>query len=100
MVLIYSTEIYFLGYYCIRPISTQENFPQKKTFVKCDLSDTNFPWEKNFEVENVQLLTMTFSENFLYVENFLEGNGPLGFKCQQTQTVRPRIAIVRNFGFY
>jgi hypothetical protein len=36
------------------------------------LADTNFPWEKNFEVENFQLLTMIFSENFLSVEIFLD----------------------------
>jgi hypothetical protein len=36
------------------------------------LADTNFPWEKKFEVEDVQLLTMIFSENFLSVEIFLE----------------------------
>jgi hypothetical protein len=36
------------------------------------LADTNFPSEKNFEVENFQLLTMMFSENFLSVEIFLE----------------------------
>jgi hypothetical protein len=36
------------------------------------LADTNFPSEKNFEVENFRLLTMIFSENFLSVENFLE----------------------------
>ena len=36
------------------------------------LADTNFPPEKNFEVENFQLLTMIFSENFLSVEIFLE----------------------------
>jgi hypothetical protein len=55
-----------------RLISTQENFSQKENFVKCDLVDTNFPSEKNFEVENFQLLTMIFSENFLSVEIFLE----------------------------
>ena len=36
------------------------------------LADTNFPSEKNFEVENFQLLTMIFSENFLSMEIFLE----------------------------
>jgi hypothetical protein len=36
------------------------------------LADTNFPLEKNLEVENFQLLTMTFLENFLSVEIFLE----------------------------
>jgi hypothetical protein len=36
------------------------------------LADTNFPSEKHFEVENFQLLTMIFSENFLSVEIFLE----------------------------
>jgi hypothetical protein len=34
------------------------------------LADTNFPSEKNFEVENFQLLTMIFWENFLSMENF------------------------------
>ena len=52
-------------------ISTPENFPQKENFVKCDLADTNFPSEENFEVENFQLLTMIFSQNFLSVEIFL-----------------------------
>jgi hypothetical protein len=46
VVLIYSTEIYFLGYYCIRPISTQKNFPQKKTFVKCDCPTQIFRGKK------------------------------------------------------
>jgi hypothetical protein len=32
------------------------------------VADTNFPSEKNFEVENFQLLTMIFSENFLSVQ--------------------------------
>jgi hypothetical protein len=36
------------------------------------LADTNFPSEKNFEVENFQLLIMIFSENFLSVEIFLD----------------------------
>jgi hypothetical protein len=36
------------------------------------LADTNFPSEKNWEVENFQLLTMIFSENFLSLETFLE----------------------------
>jgi hypothetical protein len=36
------------------------------------LAATNFPSEKNFEVESFQLLTMIFSENFLSVEIFLE----------------------------
>ena len=36
-----------------------------------DLWNT-IPKEKNFEVENFQLLTMIFSEHFLSVENFLE----------------------------
>jgi hypothetical protein len=42
----------------LRHISTQENFPQKENFVKCD---TQFTSEKNFEVENFQLLTRRFS---------------------------------------
>jgi hypothetical protein len=32
---------------------------------------TDFPSEKNFEVENFQLLTMIFSQHFLSVEIFL-----------------------------
>ena len=40
--------------YELRPISTKENFPQKEN------------------VENFQLLTMIFSENFVSVEIFLE----------------------------
>ena len=40
------------------------------------VADTNFPSEKNFEVENFQLLPMTFRENFLSVEISLSGNGP------------------------
>jgi hypothetical protein len=48
--------------YILRPISTQENFPRKKKFVKCD-------WPTQiFQVENFQFLTMIFSENFLSVE--------------------------------
>ena len=47
----------------LRPISSQENFPQKENFAKYDWST---------QVENFQLLTMIFSENFLSVEIFLE----------------------------
>jgi hypothetical protein len=36
------------------------------------LAETNLTSEKNLEVENFQLLTMIFSENFLSVEIFLE----------------------------
>jgi hypothetical protein len=36
------------------------------------LADTNLSSEKNFEVENFQLLTMIFSENVVSVEIFLE----------------------------
>jgi hypothetical protein len=60
----------------LKPISTQNDFPQKEIFCKIWLADTNFPSEKKFEVENVQLLTMTFSENVLSVEKmFRSGNG-------------------------
>ena len=45
------------------------------------LADTNFPSEKNFEVENFQLLTMIFSENFLSVEIFLEWKWALKGSC-------------------
>ena len=47
-------------------------FSTERTFCKVWLADTNFLSEKNFEVENFQLLTMTFSENFLTAEIFLE----------------------------
>jgi hypothetical protein len=43
-------------------------FSAERKFCTIWLADTNFPSEKNFEVEKVQLLTMTFSENFLSVE--------------------------------
>ena len=56
----------------LRPISNQENFPQKENFVKFDWPTQIFRRKKNFEVENFQLLTMIFSENFLSVEIFLE----------------------------
>jgi hypothetical protein len=36
------------------------------------LADTDFPSEKNFEVENFELLTMIFAVNILSVEMFLE----------------------------
>jgi hypothetical protein len=43
--------------------------PQKENFVKCDWPTQIF---RRFEVENFQLLTMIFLENFLSVEIFLE----------------------------
>jgi hypothetical protein len=52
-------------------------FSAERKFCKMWLADTNFPSEKNFEVENFLLLTMTFSENFLLWKFFLSGNGPL-----------------------
>ena len=52
------------------PISTQVNLPQKENFVKCDWPTPIF--RKNFEVENYQLLTMIFLENFLSAEIYLE----------------------------
>ena len=60
----------------LRTISTQENFPQKENFVKRD-----FPSENNYEVENFQLLTVMFSENFLSVEIFLEWKWAFGLHC-------------------
>jgi hypothetical protein len=54
-------------YRLLRPISTQENFPRKENFVKCDWPTQIF---RNFEVENFQLSTMIFLENFLSVEFF------------------------------
>jgi hypothetical protein len=48
-------------------------------FVKCDWPTQIFRGKKIFEVENFQLLTMIFSENFLSVEIFLCGNEPLRF---------------------
>ena len=47
-------------------------FSAERKFCKMWLADTNFPVGKNFEVENFQLLTMIFSENFSSVEIFLE----------------------------
>jgi hypothetical protein len=48
-------------------------FSAERKFCKMWLADTNFSSEKNVEVEKIlQLLTMTFSENFLSVEIFLE----------------------------
>jgi hypothetical protein len=44
------------------------------------LADTNFPSEKNFEVENFQLLTeWYFRKICLSVEIFRQWNGPLDF---------------------
>jgi hypothetical protein len=56
----------------LRPISTQENLPQKENFVQFDWLTQIFRRKKKFEVENFPLLTMIFSENFLSMENFLE----------------------------
>jgi hypothetical protein len=53
------------------PFSLRKIFRRKKSFVKCDWPTQIFRREKNFEVENFQLL-MIFSENFLSVEIFLE----------------------------
>ena len=47
-------------------------FSAERKFCKMWLADTNFPSEKNFEVENFQLLTMIFSENSLSLEIFPE----------------------------
>jgi hypothetical protein len=47
----------------LRPISTQENFPQKQNFVKCD-------WPTHFVGK--KFLKKNIFENFLSVENFLE----------------------------
>jgi hypothetical protein len=56
-------------------------FSAERKFCKMWLADTNFPSEKNFEVENFQLLTMIFSENFLSVEIFLERKWALKGSC-------------------
>ena len=63
--------------YCIGPelfplrlISTQENFPRKEKFVKCDWPTQIFRRKKILKL--FQLLTMIFSENFLSVEIFLQ----------------------------
>jgi hypothetical protein len=40
----------------LRPISTQENFPQKENFVQFDWLTQISRRKKNFEVENFQLL--------------------------------------------
>ena len=54
----------------LSPISTQENFPQKENFVKCDWPTQIFRRKKILKLKNFRLLTMIFSENFLSVENF------------------------------
>jgi hypothetical protein len=54
-------------------------FSAGREFCKILLACTNFRSEKNFEVENFQLLTMIFSENFLSVEIFLERKWALKF---------------------
>jgi hypothetical protein len=56
---------------CLRPISTQGNFSGKKNFQNVTGRHKSSVG-KNVEVENFQLLTMTFSEHFLSVEIFLE----------------------------
>jgi hypothetical protein len=53
-------------------ISTIGKFSTERKFCRMWLADTNFPWETKFDVENFQLLTMIFSENFLSVEIFLK----------------------------
>ena len=68
--------------YCMRTSVWEEqfrtflflaHFHSEENFVKCDsVTDTNFPSENHFEVENFQFLTMIFSENFLSVDIFLE----------------------------
>jgi hypothetical protein len=54
------------GKFPLRKISTEGKF------CKMWLANTDFPSEKNFEVENFELLTMIFAENILSVEMFLE----------------------------
>jgi hypothetical protein len=50
------------------------------------LADTNYPWEKNFEIENFQLLTMIFSENFLSVEMGLNYPTMVGSEIKLTKS--------------
>ena len=59
------------------------------------LADTNFPSEKNFEVENFQLLTI-FSENFLSVEIFLEWKWAL-ITLLDVQVIEPIYTAYNGF---
>jgi hypothetical protein len=63
--------VFLANFELVQIFSTQEKFSAERKFCKRWLADTNFPSEKNFEVENFQLLTI-FLENFLSVEIFLE----------------------------
>jgi hypothetical protein len=65
-------------------------FSTERKLYKMWLTDTNFPSEKYFEVENFQLLTMTFSEHFLSVEIFLEWKWAVR-EFEQDNEVRRRI---------
>ena len=58
---------------------SRKKFPRTEKFVKCDWPTQIFRRKKVFEVENFQLLTMIFSENFLSVENFLDWKGANSF---------------------
>jgi hypothetical protein len=48
------------------------------------LADTNFPSEKNLEIWDFEKFS-TFSENFLSVEIFFSGNGPLVRQIEDTK---------------
>ena len=61
---------------CFKAHFHSGKFSAERKFCKMLLADANFPSGKNFEIENFQLLTMIFSEDFVSVENFLERNGP------------------------
>jgi hypothetical protein len=74
-----------------RLVENRHFFPQKENFVKCDWPDTNFLSEKNFEVENVQLLTMIFSGNFLSMEIFLEWKWDLTTPELQSRPVQSTV---------
>jgi hypothetical protein len=75
------------------------NSPQKEKFVKSDWPTcTNFASEKNFEVENFQLLTMIFSENFLSAENFLEWK-LMGLDAKLKLSIFARVYTAKNDNF-
>jgi hypothetical protein len=58
------------------PFPPSEIFPQNENFVKSVIARQTFLSGKKFEVVNFQLLTMIFSENFLFLEIFLEWKWP------------------------
>jgi hypothetical protein len=68
-------RIFFKQTYCMLSVKAHFHsgkFSTERKFCEMWLADTNFTLEKNCKVENFQLLKMTFPENFLSVEIFLE----------------------------